>query len=96
MKLIIFGFIILLSLQGCSSLVNQAMSRRHIKSCSPDFIYTASSANKKKYEKQCQKDKKIVTEILGEGALEAENQQRGFIGEFTLTWLMFFSYITGN
>jgi len=88
MKLIIFGIVILLSLQGCSSLANQVASSRYIKSCIS--IYTASSTINKKNKKQCKKDKKIVTEILGEDGLKAENQQRGLIEEFTIPWVFLF------
>ena len=84
MKLIIFSIVILFSLQGCSAF-DQARSFRYIKSC---HLYTVSST-----VKQCEKDKKIVTEILGEGALVAENQQRRFIAEFTLSWLALFDSI---
>ncbi len=85
MKLIIFGIAILFSLQACS--LDQTMSLRYMKNCK---IYDDTSTIYKENGKQCKKDKKIVTEILGEGALEAENQQRSFVGEFTLTWLAFF------
>jgi len=77
MKLIIFGIVMLLSLQGCSFLGDEAISDRVIKSCSS--IYTASSTINKKLtnEKQCKKDKEILTDILGEGGLEADNNRRG-------------------
>jgi len=68
MKLIIFGIVILLSLQGCT-----LVPGRYIESC---HSYTASSAVNKKNEKQCKKDKEILTDILGEGGLEAENNRR--------------------
>ncbi len=63
MKLIIFDIVILLSLQGCST--------RYIASCGPNYIQTFlyGGLDNKKNEKQCQKDKKILTEILGEGSL---------------------------
>ena len=79
MKLILFSIVILFSLQGCSVL-NQTMSSRYIKDCAS---YGHTSTVYKENGKQCKKNKKILTEILGEGALKAENKRREYVMELT-------------
>jgi len=69
MKSIVFGIVVLLALQGCS------YPHRYIKTCGVYYYefydYYGHPINKK----QCKKDKKIITNILGKGGLEAENSR---------------------
>jgi len=74
MKSIVFGIVVLLTLQGCSYISEVTFSSRSINSCSSSFHpYN---------EKQCKKDKETLTKILGKRALEEENFRRNAFSYF--------------